>query len=241
VRRHHREAIGQVSGLFPAGAATVWLKKCLSGRKGNVKLYAESPRLRSRQLITDAVVVLWILAWILAGRLLSDLVNELGAPGRAVEDAGANFVRALTEASERTSDLPVVGPALQDSFASVSDAGRSLARAGVAQQQAVNDIAVLLGALFAAVAIGYVLIRYLPNRVAWIREATAADRLRVNKSDLYLFALRAMTRRPLHELRRATPDPAGAFASGDYRGLAALELDALGLRAEQYLDPAPHD
>jgi hypothetical protein len=38
--------------------------------------------------------------------------------------------------------------------------------------------------------------------------------------------------RSLRELHRVTPDPAGALRSGDYAGLAALELRALGLRPE---------
>jgi len=38
--------------------------------------------------------------------------------------------------------------------------------------------------------------------------------------------------RPLRELRRVTPDPAGALRAGEYEALADLELRALGLRAE---------
>jgi hypothetical protein len=51
-------------------------------------------------------------------------------------------------------------------------------------------------------------------------------------ADLELFALRALANRPLRELYRVTPDPAGALRAGDYAGLAALELRSLGLRAE---------
>ncbi len=204
-----------------------------------MKLYAESPRVRSRQLITDAAVVVWVLLWIAIGRLISDLVNRLGGPGRAIENAGTDFATSLEDAGERVRDLPVAGAALQDSFESVSGAGRSLARAGVGQQEAVNDLAVLLGVLFAFLAIGYALIRYLPGRVAWIREATAAHRIRIDADDLYLFAVRAIATRPLHELRRATPDPAGAFSAGDYEPLAAVELDALGLRADHRMKESP--
>ncbi len=65
-----------------------------------------------------------------------------------------------------------------------------------------------------------------------MRAATAASRLRLDSDDLYIFALRAIATRPWHELRRVTPDPAGAFSAGDYEALAALELSALGLRTD---------
>jgi hypothetical protein len=57
-----------------------------------------------------------------------------------------------------------------------------------------------------------------------------AARLRDDRADLHLFALRAVANRPLRQLHRVTPDPAGALAAGDYEGLAALELNALGLK-----------
>jgi hypothetical protein len=37
--------------------------------------------------------------------------------------------------------------------------------------------------------------------------------------------------RPLRQLHRVTPDPAGDLRAGDYEALADLELRALGLRA----------
>ena len=61
-------------------------------------------------------------------------------------------------------------------------------------------------------------------------EATAARAIRESAADLHLFALRAVANRPLSELRRVTPDPAGALMSGDVEDLARLELAALGLR-----------
>ena len=89
-----------------------------------------------------------------------------------------------------------------------------------------------LGACIAAIPIGYVLLKYVPDRVRWVREATAAERIRLDADDLQIFALRAAVNRPLWELRAATPDPGGALAAGDYAALAQLELHSLGLGAE---------
>lgn len=64
----------------------------------------------------------------------------------------------------------------------------------------------------------------------WILEASAASKLRIDADDLRLFAIRAIATRPLYELRRACPDPAGCLADENYEPLAALELSALGLQ-----------
>ena len=103
-------------------------------------------------------------------------------------------------------------------------------RAGLAQQEVVQDLATWLGVLLALIPISYVAYRYLPDRWRWIREAGAASMLRIDAADLQLFALRAIARQPLYELRRATPDPAAALAQGDYEPLASLELASLGLK-----------
>jgi hypothetical protein len=107
--------------------------------------------------------------------------------------------------------------------------GQTFAAAAHDQQQVVQQVAWWLGVLLAAVPIVMVLLLWLPPRLRWAREAAAAARLRDGRADLRLFALRAVANRPLRQLRRVTDDPAGALAAGDYEGLAALELEALGL------------
>ncbi|MDQ3785593.1 MAG: hypothetical protein M3360_12100 [Actinomycetota bacterium] len=164
---------------------------------------------------------------------MSSLVNKLSIPLRAVREPASDFARGLSDVSEAVLRLPVVGDEMSRSFRSAAGAGRSLAAAGARQGQSVNQLAILLGVMLAGLAIAYALARYLPERLAWIREATAAGRIQVERNDLYLFALRALVNRPLHELHRATPDPAGAFAAGQYDALAGLELEALGLRAKR--------
>ncbi|MBA3629256.1 MAG: hypothetical protein H0W55_06210 [Actinobacteria bacterium] len=196
-----------------------------------MKIYADTPRLRTRQIMLDAIFIGWILLWIRLGVLLSSLVTKLSVPLRAVREPASDLARGLSDVSEAVLRLPVVGDELSGSFKSAAGAGRSLAAAGARQGDSVDQLAILLGVMLAGLAIAYALGRYLPERLAWIREATAAGRIQVERNDLYLFALRALVNRPLHELRRAAPDPAGAFAAGRYDALAALELEALGLRA----------
>ena len=196
-----------------------------------MKLYAETAGLRARQVLGDLAVVAWTAAWVWAGVTLYRLVEKLAVPGARLEQAGGGFAGDVSEIQQKVGRLPVVGGDLQGPFGRLAGVGQTLADAGATQQQVVHQLALWLGILVAAVPIAALLVTWLPRRVAWAREAGAASRLRLAGADLELFAFRAVANRPLRELRRATPDPAGALRAGDYEALADLELRSLGLRA----------
>jgi hypothetical protein len=197
-----------------------------------MKLYAETASLRARQLLGDLAVLAWAALWVAAGLALYRLLEKLAVPGRRVEQAGGGVAGALDDIQEKVGRIPVVGDELRDPFGRVAGAGRTLAEAAAAQQEVVHQLALWLGVVVAVVPVIPVLLVWLPRRVAWAREAGAASRLRLAGADLELFALRALANRPLRELHRVTPDPAGALRAGDYAGLAELELRALGLRPD---------
>ena len=197
-----------------------------------MKLYAETAGLRARQLLGDLAVLAWTAAWVAAGLTLYRLVEKLAAPGARVEQAGSNLAADVAEIQQKVGRLPVVGGDLQDPFGRLAGVGRTLADAGATQQEVVHQLALWLGVVVAAVPIAVLLVAWLPRRVAWAREAGAAARLRLDGADLQLFALRAVAIRPLRELHRVTPDPAGDLRAGEYEALADLEMRALGLRAQ---------
>jgi len=196
-----------------------------------VKLYAETAGLRARQVIGDLAVVAWTAAWVWAGVTLYRLVEKLAVPGARLEQAGGGFAGDVAEIQQKVGRLPVVGGELQGPFGRLAGVGQTLADAGSTQQQVVHQLALWLGVLVAAVPIVILLLAWLPRRVAWAREAGAASRLRLAGADLELFAVRAVANRPLRQLHRVTPDPAGALRAGNYEALADLELGSLGLRA----------
>jgi hypothetical protein len=198
-----------------------------------VKLYAETSGLRTRQLVGDLAVLAWTAAWVAAGVALHRLVEKLAVPGERVEQAGGSFAGDVAEIQQKVGRLPVVGDELQDPFGRLAGVGRTLAAAGVTQQEVVHQLALWLGVVVAVVPIVALLLVWLPSRVSWAREAGAAGRLRMDGADLELFAIRAVANRPLRDLRRVTPDPAGDLRAGEYQALADLELRALGLRAQQ--------
>ena len=195
-----------------------------------MKLYAETAGLRARQVLIDLAMVAWTAAWVWAGVNLYRLVEKLAVPGARLEQAGGGFAGDVSEIQQKVGRIPVVGGDLQGPFGRLAGVGQTLADAGATQQQVVHQLALWLGVLVAAVPIVTLLLAWLPRRVSWAREAGAASRLRLAGADLELFALRAVANRPLRQLRRVTPDPAGALRSGDFEALADLELRSLGLR-----------
>jgi hypothetical protein len=98
---------------------------------------------------------------------------------------------------------------------------------------AVDSLAQWLALAVALIPILVLLWFYVPQRIAFVRRATAGQRFLDSGADLDLFALRAMAHQPLHVLARIDPDPAGAWRRGVPEvidQLAGLELRSAGLR-----------
>jgi hypothetical protein len=166
-------------------------------------------------------------------------VSRLAAPGRELEEAGDGLADGLAGAAESADDVPFVGGGLRGPLDAAAGAGSALARAGVAQQEAVAVLALVLSLLLAGIPIAWALQRWLPGRLTWARTAGAAVALR---GDVELFALRAAVHRPLHELAALGPDrSAGGSAEnpGAAQALAELELRAAGLRADRVRQGSP--
>jgi hypothetical protein len=194
-----------------------------------MKLYAEQVPLRLRQLTLDLIAAAWVAGWAWVGVAVYRLVSKLAGPVGTVERAGNDFAGNMGTVHDKVGRVPLVGEELRGPFGRLGEVGQTVAGAARDQQQVVHELSWWLGVLLAAVPILMVLLLWLPPRLRWAREAAAAARLRDDHADLHLFALRAVANRPLRQLRRVTPDPAGALAAGDHEGLAALELGALGL------------
>jgi hypothetical protein len=81
--------------------------------------------------------------------------------------------------------------------------------------------------------VAWLLMRWLPWRLRYAREAGAARRLLTGTPDLDILAARALATAPLSRLADLPPGTGRAWHAGDpdaLRTLAALELGRLGLR-----------
>jgi hypothetical protein len=198
-----------------------------------MKLYADAPARRLRQMVGDALLLAWILLWVEVGRAVHDATMLLARPGEEITEAGNGLAERMRDASSVVGDTPLIGDELQSPFDGAGDAADQIAGAGVAQVEAVEQLATWLGWALGAIPVVIALAVYLPMRWRFIRTATAGQRFIDAAEDLDLFALRALTRQPMHRLARVSHDPAGAWRRGDpevVRELAVLELSEAGLR-----------
>lgn len=197
-----------------------------------MKLYADAPVRRTRQLVGDLLLVAWVWLWVWLAMVVHDATLQLAEPGRRISEAGGGLGDRLREAGEAVGDVPVVGDEVRTPFDGAGDAAQQIAAAGDAQVQAVEDLAFWLALAVGAIPVLVALAGYLPLRWRFVREATAGQRFVDSAEDLDLFALRAMARQPMHRIAAISDDPVGAWRQGDprvVRALAALELKDSGL------------
>ncbi len=198
-----------------------------------MQFYAQHPVVRSRQVAADLGVLAWAVLWFLVARTVHGAVLALAEPGRAVQDLGASVAGNMGSAAEAAEGVPVVGDELAAPLAALAGAGDSVAGAGVAAQDAVGTLAFVLALVLFLLPVGWLVARWLPWRVGYARDASAASRLGRRAADLELLAARALATAPLPRLA-ALPEGTGAgWRAGDpraVRALADLELRRLGLR-----------
>jgi hypothetical protein len=198
-----------------------------------MQLYARHPALRTRQLAADASVLLWVLVWVLIARTVHGVVQLLAGPGRAIEDLGTSMSGNMNSAAGVAEDVPLVGDDLATPFGALADAGGAVTGAGRSAQEAVTTLAWFVAVALVVLPVGWLLLRWLPWRLRWAREAAAARALLRTTPDLEVLAARALATAPLPQLAALPAGTGAAWQAGDpaaVRALAALELRRLGLR-----------
>ncbi len=198
-----------------------------------MKLYADTPTRRARQLVADVLILLWVGFWVYAGRQVHDLVTALRSPADSLTSAGQSVSEALTGAGEQAQEIPFVGDQLRTWLTQAAGSGTTLEEAGSAMGESVDQLALALGLATALAPISIVVAVWLWLRIGFVRAATDAQRFIDAGEDLDLFALRAMARQPMRALAKISDDPAGAWRRQDrevIHRLAVLELKDQGLR-----------
>lgn len=198
-----------------------------------MKLYADTPLRRTRQLLADLLFVLWVVAWVWIGSAVHDGTMALAEPGRQTAESATSMASGLADAGSELDDVPLIGDGIAAPFDEAADASERLADAGRSSVRAVEDLALWLGFSIALIPILVVAALHLPRRWRFARAAGAGARFVDANEDLDLFALRALANQPMHVLGRISDDPAGAWRRGEQdvvRALAAVELRDVGLR-----------
>lgn len=194
-----------------------------------MRLYAETPVRRLGQFVADLAALAFLLLAVWVATAVREGVLLLRAPGEGLTTAGDAIGGAFTSAADTARGVPLVGEDLASALGTGTAAGTSLADAGRWQVDAVTTVAFWLTvALIAVPALALALV-WLPRRVRFARDATAAARLRAQgPSGLDLLAMRALHTQPLARL--------ATLRTADWRDpdatavLASWELRRLGLK-----------
>lgn len=201
-----------------------------------MKLYADTPGRRTRQLLADVFVLLWVATWVWAASQVHETVALLTGPANSLTAAGDSVHGALTGAGDQAARIPVVGGDFASWLERAAGSGTNLRAAGTSMASTVETVALWLALVTALVPIVIVAGVWLWFRVRFVRGATTAQRFIDSNDDLDLFALRALANQPLTALAKISDDPAGAWRRGEpgvIRALATLELHDEGLRPPQ--------
>ena len=204
--------------------------------------YAQHPAVRLRQVAADVGMLAWVLVWVLVARAVHAAVLVLAEPGRAVEDLGRSVAGNMNSAADAAEGVPLVGDELAAPFGSLADASGAVSGAGRSAQDAVSTLAMLLAVVLVLLPVGWLMLRWLPARLRYAREAGAARRLLAGTPDLEILAARALSTAPLPRLAALPAGTGAAWRVGDptaVRALAGLEVGRLGLRLPDAVPPDP--
>ena len=207
-----------------------------------MKMYADTPARRTRQLVADLLVLLWAVFWCWAGWSVHETTQELARPAERTQAAATGLSTSLSDTGDSLGDIPLIGSSASQPLDEAAGYADELAAASGRGIEAVNGLALRLGLAIALTPVLIVLFFYLPPRIAIVRNATAGQRFVDSTEDLDLFAMRALANQPLHLLARISPDPAGAWRAKDpvvVTQLAALEMHDVGLRPPPWLSGGP--
>ena len=143
-----------------------------------MKIYADIPSRRARQIAGDVWLVAWTAAWIWIAMRLHELIMNLAAPGLAVASGATDLAGSITSAGESVSGVPLVGDTLAAPFAGMGDAATSIAAAGQAEADAVATLATFASVALAVLAFASFAVFWVPIRLAFSPEGDRGAAIR---------------------------------------------------------------
>ena len=206
-----------------------------------MKLYADLPARRTRQILADVLVLLWVVIWVRTGFAVRDPVLGALGPARSLEAAGDSLQGSLADVAARVEGIPLLGEAISTPFDAAAAAGETMRQAGADLVAYVDRTALIAGVTTALLPVVLVVLPWLLFRIAGARRARALTLLLASEDPLDLLALRALATQPVGTLTRVSPTPAHDWRIGRpdvVARLAALELRRAGVALDARKGPA---
>jgi hypothetical protein len=200
-----------------------------------VKLYPSQPAARRRTLASDVLALLLVVLFGVLGLKVYDTVDELAVLGTGVKDAGGAVTEGFGAAGDAVSAAPLVGDELGEALGEAGEAtGGPVEEAGREGEDAVHDLALLLGLLVFLLPTAVYLWQVAPRRLRQIRALSATSRAlsgEMTPARRQALAMRAAFGLPFGQLLRHTPDPIGDLVSDRYDPLLAALYEDTEMQA----------
>jgi hypothetical protein len=207
----------------------------VSGYDRGMRLYPELPGRRAAVAVRDALVVTLLVLFALVGVAVHGAVESIAVLGTGVREAGSSVRGGFEAAADAVDGVPVVGDDLGGALRGAGEGtGGNVEDLGRSGEDAVRDLATLLGLTTFALPSLVLLALYVPQRVELARRLTAADHVlgaELTPERRRLVAMRAAFSLPYGQLLAYTRDPLGDLAEERYDALIAAALEDVGLRA----------
>jgi hypothetical protein len=194
--------------------------------------YASTPGRLILQVISDIIMVGWIVLWVLVGVAVHAAVATIAGVGHQAESGANGVARNLDSAGNSANRIPLVGHEVSKPLTAAGRAAHDIAGAGHNLNTTATWLAILLALAVAAPPILAIAMPWLFLRLRFFLRKWTAVGLAGTPAGEQLLALRALANRPLRRLAGVDADPVGAWRREDavaIRGLAALELRAAGI------------
>ena len=198
-----------------------------------MQFYARPSWRLTRQIIADVFVVLWGVAWWVAGRFTDGVIRAVAEPSRQAARLAEDLRRQTADAANQAAGIPLVGDGLRQPLDGMAGTLNDLGQTAAGQVAAIEQTAAVAGALAFVIPVALMLVIWLPRRLAFARRAGEVAALVETADGTDLLALRALANRPIEELRSIGTDPVASWRAGDpgaMTALAELELISAGVR-----------
>ena len=205
-----------------------------------VRLYPADPSRALGRAVIDALALGWIFVWLMAGRALYGVIMALEVIADGITRTGNTFNGVIHDFRNHIPDnVPFVTSSLRDlADALQHNSGDPIVRSGAQIHDQIHQFALVLAVLISVPPVAFMLFTYGRRRLLSILEMTAAQRFitvgGAGTSPLAVDAVlahRAIATLSFRELMRASQDPVGDLAAGEYRGLASAMRRQQGLPA----------
>ena len=199
-----------------------------------MRIYPEVPKLRTRAVITDLLLLALLVVFAWLGMKVNNTVDDVASLGRGVQDAGNSVRDGFTQAGDALGNVPLVGGDLSGALRDAGQAtGGNAVAAGRQGELAIEELAQLLGWLTFLIPAGLVMIAALPRRIRKLRQLNVAAQVLTaeNEEQRRLLAMRAAFSLPFGTLLSYTRDPFGDLQAGNYDALLRAVYEDCGLRA----------